>query len=239
MLSQGINIWGGEQFAPLFGDIKRFFTEIQSSLSQRYTIPTVTLGAADFELEVDALITNEDVFGLLTLTSLTNNNPVAGFGTGAGGTIRMFHRDDIGAVAINVTVPNTGQLSTFGLKYLSGVLTFHMDGALIGTSPVSLGSTTVALNGLGALFRTTTDQFNSGFIANLKITNGTLTHDLRFDEDFGTTSIAVNKGSLGAAGNATAVNITSSELFTLHTDTDPDEWRNFDDTIIIPIAPQV
>jgi len=114
-----------------------------------------------------------------------------------------------------------------------------IDNAIVLTQ-TDLDPVTPEISRIGALDQSgTPTRFFNGIIANLKITDGTtLTHDLAFDEDFATTSIAVNIGSIGAAGNATAVNITDSELFTLHTETDPDEWRNFDDTIIIPIAPQ-
>ena len=234
MLSQGINIWGGEQFAPLFAALKRYFTELQSSLSQYYTIPTVTL-AGDFEIEVDFMTDVTTGFPTI-LASNDLNTGMLCYVSGPSGFLTFSTR--IGGVEVGVTsavAVNDGKLHKALLKRVGNIFSMVLDGADItgytraGTSCVVdfVGATVAA----GAPF--------NGIIANLKITDGTtLTHDLAFDEDFGATSIAVNKGSIGAAGNATAVNITASELFTLHTETDPDEWRNFDDTIIIPIAPQ-
>ena len=231
MLSQGINIWGGEQFAPLFGAIKRFFTPLQSSLTQHYTFPEVVL-AGDFEIETSI------VFGSLgghivchrgeeksdRIAVLNNQLLVAGTLIGSFIDTNFTSDDKLHLLRVD-------RVGTLVSVYLNGV--FQTSGTF---------SATLFLNTVGGRIDesiTTSVPYFSGILANVKITNGTtLTHDLPLDEDFALTSIAVNKGTLGAAGNATTVNITESELFTLHTETDPDEWRNFDDTIIIPIAPR-
>ena len=231
MLEQGINIWGGEQFAPLFGAIKRYLTSLQSSLSQRYTFPTVTL-TGDFEIELDIYATSDRSHILSDTT----------------GHSRLFHEASSTKIVLTDVTGASIEISNIviGLNVLRRLIiirvgsgfTASLDGVNYPITDTS--DDDFVFNSLGGIRgQSTTVPSFDGILANLKITNGTtLTHDLRFDEDFALTSIAVNKGTLGAAGNATAVNITSSELFTLHTETDPDEWRNFDDTIIIPIAPQ-
>ena len=233
MLEQGINIWGGEQFAPLFAALKRFFTELQSSLSQRYTIPTVTL-TGDFEIEVDFMTTATTGFPNILSSSAFADGMLL-YQHGANGTIQFGTRISGTETGLTGPIVNDGLLHTVNIKRVGNVFTMLTDGA--NSQSYTLAGTTCGVSFVGTT--SLLDNLFNGIIANLKITDGTtLTHDLAFDEDFGTTSIAVNIGSIGAAGNATAVNITSSELFTLHTETDPDEWRNFDDTIIIPIAPQ-
>ena len=194
MLSQGINIWGGEQFAPLFGAIKRFFTEIQSSLSQHYT---VALTFAEGEtLSIDFATTstgNEE--------ALLGDNPSAhALLIRTDGKIEL-----VGATTVVFnSVVTDGLLNTFKIVRTGTGVEGFLNGVSDGTGTISGDITFTRVAGQNG------NYFN-GIVANL---TKDLTHDLPFDEDFATTSTAVNYGSLGAAGNATAVNITDSELFT-------------------------
>ncbi len=234
MLEQGINIWGGEQFAPLFGSVQRFFTELASAGSQHYTMPTVTL-LGDFEVEVD-------------FTAVTSTSMQTLFGGGIPGSTETFLRLDPTDGAIDLiigggaflagsagsyTVDN--QLHRIALRRTVNDYDILLDGISVQTFNQTALTATIATVGR----RNVGADYFDGIIANLKITDGTKLIDWAIDEDWvGPSTVVVNTGTLGAAGNGTAVNITSSdaENFTLHTEVSPNEWRNFDDTVIIQIA---
>ena len=177
MLEQGINIWGGEQFAPLFAALKRYFTELQSSLSQHYTMPTVALGAGD-TISINFLSTTTSQQYMID--GLGASRPWCRLNSGLIG----WNGSVFGATATldGVTISNTDITPSLGVLHTI-ILTLATDAQLDLIGKASFGA------GLW-----------NGILANLKITDGTtLTHDLPFDEDFATTSIAVNKAvPLGA-----------------------------------------
>ena len=232
MDSNGINIFSSEMFTPLMGGLQRFFTELQSSLSQHYTTTVLTL-AGDFEVEMGVVF--NALGGHLICSRGSGMSDRIGIATDG----RLFLAGTLIGTFSNLSFMSDGRYHTLEFIRVGTSVSAYLDGVFQFSGTFSA---TLELNIIGGRIDdnlTTSIPYFNGIIANPKITNaGTLTHDLPLNENFAATITAVNYGSLGASGNATAVNITESDFFTLHTETDPDEWRNFDDSVIIPIAPQ-
>ncbi len=194
MDSNGINIFSSEIFTPLMGGLQRYLTELQSSLSQHYTLDLTF--AEDETLSIDFATTstgNEE--------ALLGDNPSAhALLIRTDGKIEL-----VGATTVVFnSVVTDGSLNTFQIVRTGTGVEGFLNGATDGTGTISGDIDFTRIAGQNG------NYFN-GIIANL---TKDLTHDLPLDEDFSTTSTAVNLGAIGASGNATAVNITESDLFT-------------------------
>ena len=205
MDSNGINIFSSEIFTPLLGGFQRYFTDLQSSLSQYYTLNTVTL-TGDFEIEMDFTTTSTSNMVLLG----DSHTASLYFNLSGGTTLNVW----IAGTNYGYTVPNVSDGKLHTAKYvLTGTsLDVFLDGVSAGAQTVVpyTGANDFRIGSSNSIM-----AYFNGYLANFKITNGsTLTHDLPLDEDLSTTSTAINYGSIGASGNATAVNITESDLFT-------------------------
>jgi hypothetical protein len=177
------------------GVVSRYFTDLQSSLSQHYTMNTFTF-AQDETLSIDFATTstgNEE--------ALLGDNPSAhALLIRTDGKIEL-----VGATTVVFnSVVTDGLLNTFEIVRTGTGVEGFLNGVTDGTGTISGDITFTRIAAQAA-------NFLNGIVSRF---TKDFTHELRFDEDLGSTTTVINLGSIGASGNATAVNITDSDLFT-------------------------
>ena len=167
-----LSIRMGSTFTALFGVTTRFFTELQSSLSQHYTLDLTF--AEDETLSIDFATTstgNEE--------ALLGDNPIAhALLIRTDGKIEL-----VGATTVVFnSVVTDGSLNTFQIVRTGTGVEGFLNGATDGTCTISGDIDFTRIAGQNG------NYFN-GIIANL---TKDLTHDLKLDEDFSTTTVARN-----------------------------------------------
>lgn len=189
----------------------RNFTTLDATGSKHYTIPSISLGSNDFEVELEfsgvetaaqafvhGTLQSEDVINI----SVGGSTDVVAFSY-VGTTLQPI-------LGFSKSQLLDGKLHKLKLTYnsSSGLATFLLDGVVKDTETWALdGNQDIAEIG----HRNTSGQFADGIIANVKITDaGTLKRFYKIDETWdGPSTVLVDSGSDGS--NGTAVNITSSD----------------------------
>ena len=196
----------GSTFTALFGVTTRFFTELQSSLSQSWTVPDLGVATTSAKITASFATIATEVTAIIAGRHAGDRFYIAT----TGGNLLIGH----GTAFSQLAVVNDGKLHTVVLEQIGTQLTATLDGVevLDVVSDFTLDMTTLGIGrnavGIGA------DLF-TGIIADVEMEIDSENNIiLPLNEDFSTTSTAINYGSIGASGNATAVNITESDLYT-------------------------
>jgi len=221
--------------------IQRFFTKLESP--RHYTMPLVSLSG---DYKISGLVTislvegvTQPIVGNIDLDQLliafdgvyNANTPIEDQSITARPPLSSGSLS-LDEFAIPLSSFTAGELVRYELSKVGNTITMSFGSETKQVTRVDWAPVEVSLLGKLSNFLHSIARH-----ADFEITDdGDKIIDWAIDENFAETSVVVNTGTLGAAGNGTAVSITESELFTLHTETNPDEWRNDDDTVIIPIG---
>ena len=201
---------------------------MQSSLSQHYVINNTITLSGDFEIEID----------FQGYTAGTRS--LFGGGPSAGQDFLAFFDATSVSFAVNgdtLVLPtpsvDDGKLHNIKLSRVGSLLSGTYDGGIASTLTTSETCTIDLIGG-----NNQPSNLWDGIIANLKITDGsTLTHDLAFDTDLSNTTI-VNKGTIGATGNATTQNLfpADAELYEFDGSVSPNTWTGEVTMNVIEVA---
>ncbi len=184
--------------------VQRFFTRLNSTLTQYYTIPTWT-ASGDFEIEWRDTVLNP-----------SSSMDILGRFDSADGFVRITGLTYIPRIRVgNVSVDSTAAFTVDGKLHVRGVrlegddFTFSEDGVDISV----VNNPTAAANALiiDLVARSSSGRYVDGYIANVSLQTAGDNRFYALDEDLSTTSVIID--SIGG-NNGTAINIAESQLFT-------------------------
>lgn len=222
MLSQGVNIFGGEEFAYLFANITRNFTTLNAGLGMHYTIPTLTL-TGDFKLTFNAVASGNNI-RILGASANFNNNielTTTSLAVDASGNISSL------AGSFDMKI---GEYTSWIIERIGTNVTYTQDGILLGTSTGSTGTLIVnTINNVNGFY-------SSMVVANVKIIDSS-NRNYPITETWIGPSTVLNDTS-GNNQDGTAVNVDSddSEPFTFDGSVSPNTWTNEGATRIFEVA---
>lgn len=202
------------------GVIQRYFAR-QDPVQQGYYLfqnPVVESGDLDWSFDFSTATTSTQV--LAGNSSGTTFIQLRALGT------QIRYRTN--GVSSTFTVPQYADSTLRTCRFI--VTGTSVELILVG---ISYGSLTCGVGAeLDVIGSLVTTNFLSGIIANVDLGNG---NKWAMNKDGATTTEQAENGS----NLLTRVNVSAGdvELFTLNTDTDPDQWESPDKTIIIPVAP--
>ncbi len=207
--------------------ISRYFADLDPVQQGYYTIGAPVVETGDFEWSFDIVIPATSTGRQIIASGLLGNNNSIVLDV-FGSSVRAFAY--IGTSITTILERNfvrDGTLQHVSLGFTGTTITLSLNGGTLSTSTWLLdGNQDIALIGtrLGTHF--------NGIIANVDLGNG---NKWALDKDGATTTEqAVNGNNLLTRVNVSAGDV---ELFTLNTATNPDQWENFNQTVIIPVAP--
>jgi hypothetical protein len=206
--------------------IQRNFTTLDPALSQYYTLGSTVTLTGDYKISGKVVPDGSDILYLFgNNTSFTSRLRI----TSAGQIEWRESSDSSGNRTSNTNAP-IGKESIIEVERIGANGTIKLNGVETFNGATAVGD--CVINTLQA----TQSSTGSGIISDVKITDaGTLIHQWNLDEDFGSTSTAID--SVGS-NNATAQNIVSSdsENFTFNGAVSPNTWTNDDETRVIEVA---
>ena len=182
----------------------RFFTDLVASGSMYNTIPTVTL-PSHFDYSFSVYAPNTADFTTI----------LSGLAPGGARVLRITSSGFIEATSGSMVLTGTvdirdAKLHIIRVTRVGQAQTIYVDGVLDATSSSSSALGDVIISDVGR--RSNNSSYLTGILANLSIDDaGTPIRFYALDENFGITTVAVDSIS---GQNGTAVNISSSELYT-------------------------
>lgn len=211
----------------------RFFTEFLTSVNSHATFTNTITLSGDFEIEIQFSTT--DVSGFPSLFSgVTDGDEAWGYIDISAEKV-VIRLGGTSFTSSAPGTPNDGKINTAVFKRVSGNVTVSLNGN-VGAAGFYLPDVSIV-----EIARRTTFGYFNGFIANLKIwTGGDRNTGISLGfwsmDDAPTSSIF--RDASGNGNDLIKQNIASgqTELLDLYTDVSPNEWRNKDNTVIIPIA---
>lgn len=189
----------------LFGGasaLTRFFTRLNSALTQYYTIPTWT-ASGDFEIRFDIYVSS---WGGYTILGDITSSDVIRFTDAS--TIVIQDSTGFVFVTLDSDLP-INQLITINYKWEGQVVSVSASSGQVGVTDAERFHDPVSFTTIGS---NAGSFFVDGYLANVSLTESG--GDNRFyalDEDLSTTSTIID--SIGG-NNGTAVNVVESQLFT-------------------------
>lgn len=213
----------------------RNFTLLAASGTQRYTFPTVSLGANDWEVECKFATTTSSTITMFSGAS--NFNTVAIQSTNAGDIFVFCYVG--GLLQPTISVSNAsyldGNLHTIALQY-----TNSNDNVDLIIDGVVVASNTWPMDGSQEIFnigsRAGTNTWD-GYLSDFKVTdNGVVIRDYLIDEDWvGPSTVLVDSSASAQDGTAILIDDSDAELFRRYNNVSPNEYRSSLDAVIMQI----